>query len=218
MIRAYLYLLGMLALIFVSAGRLNYWQGWLFGATYLVSISIVFILFADKKDLLRERTKPGPGIKWWDRIFFALYIPLAFSVFVVAALDAGRFKYSAGFPLCIYVMSYVIFILSYSVVIWAMFTNKFFSSAVRIQTERGHYVIQAGPYRFVRHPAYLAAIFLFVSTSLVLGSLLAIIPAVVTSVLIVIRTYLEDSTLRKELPGYADYAEKVRFRLLPGIW
>jgi protein-S-isoprenylcysteine O-methyltransferase Ste14 len=107
---------------------------------------------------------------------------------------------------------------SYSFILWAMWTNRFFSSHVRIQTDRGHYVVTDGPYRFVRHPGYAGAIVWVPATALLLGSLYALIPAAITIVLIIIRTYLEDVTLQKELPGYADYARKTRFRLVPRIW
>jgi protein-S-isoprenylcysteine O-methyltransferase Ste14 len=99
-----------------------------------------------------------------------------------------------------------------------MWTNRFFSSTVRIQTDRGHEVVEGGPYRFMRHPGYVGAILLVTSISLVLGSLWALIPAGVVAVLLIIRTCLEDITLQRELTGYADYARRVRFRLVPGIW
>ncbi|HUV75978.1 MAG TPA: isoprenylcysteine carboxylmethyltransferase family protein [Dehalococcoidales bacterium] len=99
-----------------------------------------------------------------------------------------------------------------------MWVNRFFSSVVRIQKDRGQEVVQNGPYHSVRHPGYVGGILMAISTSLVLGSLWALIPAGVIFILLVIRTYLEDTTLQKELTGYADYAKKVRFRLLPGIW
>jgi protein-S-isoprenylcysteine O-methyltransferase Ste14 len=99
-----------------------------------------------------------------------------------------------------------------------MWTNNFFSRVVRIQTDRGHYVVQDGPYRFVRHPGYLAGCFSLLSMPLALGSLWGLIPATLAVLLIIIRTYLEDATLQNELTGYHQYAKKVKYRLLPGIW
>ena len=218
MIRAYLTVFLTSVCIFFLAGRLNYWQGWLFSATYVVFLVIVSVTFADKKDLIQERVKPGPGTKWWDKIFFALYIPLAISIIIVAALDAGRFRWSGNLSIPLYIISYTILFLSYFAFLWAMYVNKFFSSRVRIQTDRGHYVIQNGPYRFVRHPGYAAAVLLLPCFSLALGSLWALIPAGLIEILLIIRTYLEDEMLKKELPGYADYAQRVRFRLIPHIW
>jgi len=207
-----------LAATFISAGRITYWQGWLFTGTYFVLIVFVLIKFASKKDLLFERFRPGPGVKWWDKIFFTFDISLGFCILAVSALDAGRFRWSPQFPLSCYIVSYIVLLLSYFFFFWAMWTNKFFSSRVRIQTDRGHYVIQDGPYRFVRHPGYLGMIIWLLITPLVLGSVWGLIPAGLTVIAVIIRTYLEDTTLKNELPGYADYASKVRFRLIPGLW
>jgi protein-S-isoprenylcysteine O-methyltransferase Ste14 len=217
-IRIYIFIFALLAILFVSAGRLNYWQGWLFGTTFFTIILVFSFAFADKKDVILERARPGPGTKWWDKIFYAFYVPATLCVFIVSALDAGRFYWSPPLPALLYVISLFVFILSYLVIIWCMWTNKFFSSTVRIQADRGHQVIEDGPYRFVRHPGYLAAIFWFISASLVLGSVYGLIPVTVVIVLFFIRTYLEDITLQKELSGYCDYAKKVPFRLIPYLW
>ena len=101
---------------------------------------------------------------------------------------------------------------------WAESVNRFFEPTVRIQTDRGHRVIDTGPYAIVRHPGYLAAWFFFLGIPLSLGSLWAIIPAIFSCVILVVRTILEDRTLQNELPGYKEYAKRVRYRLLPGIW
>ena len=203
---------------FIPAGRVTYWQGWVFVGSYLSSCVTIFVLFRHKKDLMAERARPGPGAKWWDKIFFALYLPASLLIGGVAGLDAGRFGWTGPLPAVVYVVSYIVLFLSFSGLAWAMWTNKFFSRVVRIQTDRGQYVVQEGPYRFVRHPGYLACSFALFSMALVLGSLWALVPAGVSVVLFVARTYLEDITLQKELPGYADYAKKVNYRLLPYIW
>ena len=218
MARLYFFVFALLAVLFVSAGTLTYWQGWLLGVVFFAIILVSSFIFADKKDVVFERAHPGPGTKWWDKVFFVLYIPALLCVFIVSALDAGRFHWSPVLPPLLYVISLLVFLLSYSAILWCMWTNKFFSSTVRIQTERGHYVIQTGPYRFVRHPGYFAAIFWFISVSLVLGSFYGLIPVAVVIMLLFVRTYLEDSTLKKELPGYSDYAKNVPFRLIPYIW
>jgi protein-S-isoprenylcysteine O-methyltransferase Ste14 len=204
--------------IFILAGRINYWQGWLFVAGYNSFFLIYLVLFANKKEFIQERAKPGPGTKSWDKFFFPLYLPTSISILVVAALDAGRFSWTAKLPALVYIISYPAIVLSLSLFLWAMRANKFFSSVVRIQTDRGHHVIRSGPYRFIRHPGYLAVIFAFISVAPALGSLWALIPASLTSVLIIIRTYLEDKTLKEELPGYSEYTQDVKFRLLPNIW
>jgi protein-S-isoprenylcysteine O-methyltransferase Ste14 len=120
-------------------------------------------------------------------------------------------------PLVVYVISYIAFIFSIYLYSWAMWVNTWFSSTVRIQTDRAQEVVQDGPYRYVRHPGYVAGILMAISTSLILGSLWGLIPAVFVVILLVIRTYLEDITLQKELPGYFDYVKKVRYRLVPGL-
>jgi protein-S-isoprenylcysteine O-methyltransferase Ste14 len=215
-------LLLVLAMLFLSAGSIAYWQGWVFcGVTIFLVILQVF-LFSGKSDLVKERMKPGAGMKWWDKIFYSLYIPAFFAVVIVASLDAGRFgwtpHFSPLFSIAFYIISYFLYIFSLFLYTWGMWTNTFFSSVVRLQSDRGQEVVQRGPYRVVRHPGYVAGILMAISISLVLGSLWGLVPACVVLVLLVIRTYLEDTTLQRELAGYADYARKVRYRLLPGIW
>ena len=211
-------LLLVIAIIFIPAGRIDYWQGWLYSGITALCVLISAIVFASRMDLVRERQKPGPGTKWWDKIFWAFYGPTFFAIAIVASLDAGRFGWTPHLPVAVYIISGMVFVLSIFTYSWAMWVNRFFSSVVRIQKDRGQEVVQNGPYHFVRHPGYVGGILMAISTSLVLGSLWALIPAGVIFILLVIRTYLEDTTLQKELTGYADYAKKVRFRLLPGIW
>jgi protein-S-isoprenylcysteine O-methyltransferase Ste14 len=218
MIRIYCIFALMTAGIFLTAGRLDYWQGWIFVVAYFALLVAATSFYRHNRDLFAERIKPGPGVKWWDKIFFALYIPSALSVVFVAAIDAGRFRWSPELPVVLYPLMLVLMLFCNYLVLWAMRTNKFFSSRVRIQTDRGHYVITEGPYRFVRHPGYTGAIIFFFATALLLGSVYALIPVVVTIAIIVIRTYLEDVTLQRELPGYTDYTRKTKSRLVPGIW
>jgi len=217
-IKVFFALLLIIAGILLLAGRITYWQGWVYGAVTVLVVSIQSILFADRTDLVKERLKPGPGTKWWDKVFWALYVPTFLAVVVIASLDAGRFQWTTQLPVFVYIISYIVHISSHFMNLWAMWTNRFFSSAVRIQTDRDQEVVQNGPYRFVRHPGYVGGILMAISSSLVLGSLWGLIPAGVVMILLIIRTYLEDITLQKELPGYADYTKKVRYRLLPGTW
>jgi len=99
-----------------------------------------------------------------------------------------------------------------------MASNAFCSEGVRIQEERGHRVATGGPYRFVRHPGYSGAITAILGTPLLLGSLWAVLPSVLAGALYVLRTSLEDKSLLRELAGYGDYARRVRYRLIPGVW
>ncbi len=218
LVKIYFYYLLIFAAVFVLAGKIKYWQGWGFCGTYLIFIIIISIKFADRKDLLAERLRPGPGVKWWDKIFFWFYLLLALCLFAVSVLDGGRFNWSPRLPAIVYAAGYAVMLPSYLFVLWAMWTNNFFSSRVRIQSDRGQYVVQEGPYRFVRHPGYLGGIFWLITMPLILGSLWGLIPAGLAVIAIIIRTYLEDEMLQKELPGYADYAKKVPFRLIRSLW
>ena len=211
-------LLLMIAMILILAGGINYWQGWVFGGVTAVILLVKSILFPDRSDLFQERIKPGPGTKWWDKVFYAFYIPAFFAVFIIGCLDGGRFGWTESLPVFVYISGYIMYIFSILIFLWAAQVNRFFSSVVRIQYDRGHEVIQTGPYKYVRHPGYIGGILMAISTALVLGSLWALIPAGIVSILLIIRTYLEDTTLQKELAGYVLYTKKVRFRLLPGVW
>jgi protein-S-isoprenylcysteine O-methyltransferase Ste14 len=207
-----------LAAMFFLAGRLSYWQAWGYGASGLLFGLVVAVLFAGKPDVIEERVRPGPGMKWWDKVFFALYIPCFLAILGVASLDAGRHHWTPPLPVSAYVAAYMVLAVAYWLVTWAMWINRFFSSVVRIQADRGHHVVQDGPYRFIRHPGYVGAILLGLASAVALGSLWSLIPAGLMAMLVTVRTALEDATLQRELPGYTEYASKVRYRLLPGVW
>ena len=217
-IRSMFGILLVVAIIFIPAGRINYWQGWVFSGVMVLILIVSILMFANKPDLIKEREKPGPGTKWWDKIFYALYIPAFFAVVIIACLDTGRFGWTAPFPIPVYVIGYILFLFANFINTWSMWVNRFFSSTVRIQTDRGQEVIQTGPYRWMRHPGYVGGILLAISMAVIFGSLWALIPAGIVAILLVIRTYLEDTTLQKELAGYTDYVSHVKYRLLPGIW
>jgi protein-S-isoprenylcysteine O-methyltransferase Ste14 len=208
----------LIALLFLSAGRLDYWQGWLLIGLMAVQIVVTVIQSLNDPGLAGERFRPGPGVKVWDKVFMALYFPLSMSIFVVGGLDAGRFGWTRGMPLWVYPAAVLVNGAAFAFTRWAMLTNRWFSSVVRIQTDRGQRVVTDGPYRFVRHPGYVGIIMSFASAPFILGSLWGLVPAGIVIWLLVIRTALEDATLRRELGGYAEYAGTVRYRLLPGIW
>ena len=218
MMRSFISIIAIGVAIFVLAGRLDYWQGWLFFSTLLIFMTGFGVFFTKKQELMQERVRPGPGVKWWDKIFLAIHGPLSLSVSLLAALDAGRFHWSPQLPIVLYPVMFVLILTSSCIIYWAMWTNNFFSSGVRIQTDRGHYVITEGPYHYVRHPGYVGIIIFMPALALLLGSIYALIPVAIDIFLLIIRTYLEDLTLQKELPGYTDYAKQVRFRLIPCIW
>lgn len=144
-------------------------------------------------------------------------VSVGFPMVIVAGLD-HRYQWSPEFPLWLIVIGFILLALGYAFATWALAENRFFSSVVRIQTDRGHVVCDSGPYRFVRHPGYSGNIVALFGIVLALGSVWTLIPAAVAFIIAVIRTALEDQTLQKELPGYRDYARRVRYRLLPGIY
>ncbi|MGD9345373.1 MAG: isoprenylcysteine carboxylmethyltransferase family protein [Candidatus Aminicenantes bacterium] len=218
LIKGFLALMVMLALIFSIAGRLDYWQGWIFGIVNFFIVLALFLKFPDISEIMKERAKPGSETKWWDRLFWAFFGPMNLAIIIIASLDAGRFHWSSHLPLFIYPLSYAVYLFSSALHFWAIRVNRFYSSTVSIQSEKGQEVIQSGPYRFVRHPGYLGIGMMVVCIALVLGSLWAVVPALCVVILLIIRTTLEDSALHQELLGYPAYSKKVRYRLLPKIW
>ena len=205
-------------IVFLSAGRLTFWQGWVYSVLSALVLLMTVAMLYDQPDLISERLKPGKGMKRWDKIYYAFSSPFFFLSIILACVDVGRFGWSPPLPISVYIISCIIYVLGHSIFLWAKRTNKFFSSVVRIQTERNQVVCQEGPYRFVRHPGYVGGIIFTLTTPLVLGALWAFVPAGIAVSSMVVRTYLEDKTLQKELPGYVDYTKKVRYRLIPGIW
>jgi protein-S-isoprenylcysteine O-methyltransferase Ste14 len=139
------------------------------------------------------------------------------ATWVIAGLDV-RWGWTASWPLAAHLAGLLFNVLGYSLFMWAMTANAFFSEGVRIQTERGHTVATGGPYRFVRHPGYLGAITANLATPVLLGSWWALLPAVALAALYILRTALEDRTLQAELPGYKEFTQQTRFRLFPGVW
>ena len=133
MIRSFISIIAIGAAIFALAGRLDYWQGWLFFSIFLIFMIAASVFFVKKPDLIQERIRPGPGVKWWDKIIFVLYVPMTFLVTLLAALDAGRFHWSPQLPIVLYPVMFVLILTSYCIIYWAMWTNDFFSSWVRFR-------------------------------------------------------------------------------------
>ena len=205
----------------LAAGDWGWAQGWLY-AFITVGMSILSRVLVYKKspDLFKERASyaKAEGVKPWDKKivpFITLYLPLA--TLIVAGLNE-RFGWPPEVPLWLVWVSLVVILLGYAFGMWAMLSNPFFSAVVRIQTERGHQTVEAGPYHYVRHPGYSSGIFTWLAIPLLLGSYWALIPALAACGLTVLRTKLEDKTLIEELPGYKEYTQRTRYRLLPGVW
>lgn len=208
----------LLIVIFIPAGRLDYWQGWVYTGMSTLRLLAARIVLANQSELLEERAQPGPGVKLWDKLIYILKIPIVSAIILTGSLDAGRFGWTPDIPPGIYLGFIVLNILGHGVNLWAMRVNRYFSSMVRIQTDRGHEVITDGPYRYIRHPGHLGVILTQFSSAIILGSLWALIPSTLMSVLVIVRTHFEDNMLKEELPGYKDYAGNVRYKLIPHIW
>jgi protein-S-isoprenylcysteine O-methyltransferase Ste14 len=208
----------MAVLVFWPAGTLDWRLGWLFLAVFIAASVIAgLVLWRVNPVIFAARSRIQEGTKGWDRILLALFMPLFMAILAVAGFDAGRFHWLPA-PGWAVILGYVLLIAGIALFSWAQAVNRFFEPGVRIQSERGHRVIDTGPYVYVRHPGYVGAIAMFFGMALSLGSLIALIPAAATTALLVLRTAWEDETLRRELPSYSGFAAKTRYRLLPGVW
>lgn len=202
------------AVLFGSAGRIDIPAFWAYLFLFAVATPVMYL--AAGPELMRERMNPPPGGK--DQLIRILAVPIMFAHLAIAGLDAGRFHWSERVPPTLQVFSFIALALILGIWARAMRENKFFSSVIRIQTERGHHVIDTGPYRFVRHPGYAAFLTMALWSGLALGSWWSAAPAPAVALLCIRRTNLEDRALHDELPGYRDYSRRVRYRLIPGIW
>jgi protein-S-isoprenylcysteine O-methyltransferase Ste14 len=218
MMKSVLMLVVFIVLTFLLAGRLDYWQGWVFNGLNVLSILVTFFVLRDRIDLIKERLKPGEGMKKWDKVYYLASTPLFLVMFCFSILDAGRFSQPPRVPIAVAVSASAVYAIGQAILIWAKRANRFFSSVVRIQKDRGQTVCREGPYRFIRHPGYFGGLLYSLAIPLMLGSFWGLIPAVLAMIPVIIRTRMEDKTLHQELAGYSDYARKVRFRLVPGLW
>ncbi len=216
------YLLIPLVLL-VCGWDLGWWQAWVF-SMLIFAAGIGGRMWAEWRHpgllVERERTRSGkvPDMKPWDKALAPLMaVSLSFPLVIVAGLD-HRFGWSPVFPAWLNITGILLIAMGYTFAAWALAENRFFSGVVRIQTDRGHVVCDSGPYRIVRHPGYAGNILPLPGIILALGSLWTLIPAAAALIIAVIRTALEDRTLQEELPGYKDYARRVRYRLFPGIY
>ena len=204
--------------MFWPAGTWAWAKGWLFIGVFLGTLAVVALyLWRVNPEVWVARTRSHEGTKRWDKILVPILLAVVYAIIPVAALDDGRFHW-LPLPWWVCGVGYALFLAGMGIVTWAEAVNKFFEVTVRIQMERGQKVIDTGPYALVRHPGYVAGILFCMGTALCLGSLWALIPAGLASALLVLRTRWEDQTLRAELPGYQEYTERVRYRLLPGVW
>jgi protein-S-isoprenylcysteine O-methyltransferase Ste14 len=204
--------LGLTTTLVLLAGGLDTWL-----AFYLVAWSIfgVYAMVSIDDDLARERFRPPePGA---DRAPLRAIRLLALAHLVVGTLDAGRW-HLAPVPDTLRALALVLMMPSALFVVQAMRANRFFSPVVRVQKERGHRVVDSGPYGTIRHPGYLGMIVAVMCSGLALGSWLGFALAALYAALILRRVFFEDAFLQANLEGYADYARRVPYRLIPGGW
>jgi protein-S-isoprenylcysteine O-methyltransferase Ste14 len=206
------------ALLFVSAGTVRWPPGWWYIGLYLLMLAgASFIMIPNRREVVEERSKGAQGGRRWDYWLTRLMIIPTFGLLVVCGLDY-RFGWTPPLPLWLRLTGGLLFVAGYAIVLWAMYTNRFFSQTVRIQAERGHVAVTDGPYRMIRHPGYLGMTLSLLGTVFLLDSLWGLVCFAFYLILIVARTTLEDRTLQAELPGYKEFATRTRYRLLPGIW
>ncbi len=201
--------------LFIPAGRLDWAMGWA-----LVGLMLLWVIatgLVSDPELLAERAERRKGTKTWDMVILGLAGLGAVARPIVAGLDL-RFGWTAHVPLTLQIAALVFAAFGYAFGVWSMATNAFFSKVVRIQSDRGHTVATGGPYQYLRHPGYAGAILFELATPIMLGSWWALIPGGFAALFFVVRTALEDKTLHEELPGYVEYAQQTRYRLLPGVW
>jgi protein-S-isoprenylcysteine O-methyltransferase Ste14 len=208
----------LVALVFLPAGKIDWIPGWIFIAVLVAVFGLSALLLARVNPMIyRARSRFQPGTKTWNLILLAVLFPAMIAEIPIATLDAGRMGWSAV-PQWGVLVGYVLLAGGIAVTTWAQAVNPFFEPGVRIQKERAQQVITSGPYRFIRHPGYAAAIAMFVGIPLALASWWGLLPAGLAIGLLIVRTGLEDRLLQAELSGYPDYARRTRHRLVPGIW
>jgi protein-S-isoprenylcysteine O-methyltransferase Ste14 len=213
---------GFVVCFFWAAGSWSWRPGWVFFGLFLMTQIVGGgYLKRTNPEMIKGRGELGElgeGTPGWDKAWLGLFGVFYVSVWIVAALDAGRFLW-APLPLWVWPIGLAAFVLGNVIGIWAMRVNTHFEKTVRIQHDRDHQVIDSGPYRIVRHPGYVGIVFAhIVAPALLLGSAWAFVPVAVTTIWIAVRTFLEDRLLQRELDGYRDYASRVHSRLIPGIW
>jgi len=207
--------------LLVCGGDFGWWQAWVY-SLLIVAAGIGGHIWAERRHpgltAERQNIEKIQSAKAWDKVLAPLMaLSVSFPLVIVAGLDHRR-GWSPEFPLWLIVLGFILIALGYAFAAWAFVENRFFSSTVRIQTDRGHVVCDSGPYRIVRHPGYAGSILPLLGIVLALGSVWTLIPAMVALIITVIRTALEDRTLQEELSGYRDYAQRVRYRLIPGMY
>ncbi len=211
-----------IALILLACGGdILWWQAWVY-SVLIFAAGVGGRVWAERRHpgLMAERigSMKASDVKAWDKVLAPLMaLSLSFPVVIVAGLD-HRFGWSPVFPTWLNLTGILLVAIGYAFATWALVENRFFSTMMRIQTDRGHVVCDSGPYRIVRHPGYAGNLLALPGIVLALDSAWTLVPVAVALVIAVIRTALEDRTLQEELPGYPEYTSRVRYRLFPGVY
>ena len=217
-VRMGLFLMLTAGTLFSASGGADWGRAWVLLGTLFICVALnLAVLVTRNPELLAVRLQLEGGARQWDKVLSALLASLFVTALVVAGLDE-RFHSSPSLPLALHRATVVLFVAGDLLLLWAMVVNRFFSKMVRIQRERGHRVVSVGPYRYVRHPGYVGWILMSAAMPLILGSLWALVPVGLAVAGTVVRTALEDRMLRADLEGYEEYAGRVRYRLIPGVW
>jgi len=205
--------------VFLPAGTLDWPRAWALLAVYTLAVGgfVAVLRWRNPEALAARMRGAGEGTKPFDRVFVPVWTVLILAMLLVSGLDAVRFGW-APLPDWTLVPGFGLMGLAMVPIGWSAAHNPHLEGTVRIQHDRGHRVVSTGPYAWVRHPMYVGSLLWLWALPLILGSTWAMVPAALASAAMVWRTALEDATLREELPGYADFADQTRYRLLPGIW
>jgi len=206
------------AVVFIGAWKVAYWQGLLYLVLALVGTTFSHMLVPAGSTITTDRAREARAGQEWDKRLLQAYLLVTVAMFLVAGLDSGRFGWTADVPIGVTVAGVILMLVGQALFAIAKRENAFFSSTVRIQSERGHQVCTKGLYRVVRHPGYLGMLMSLLAFPLVMNSYWAFIPAAIGATVLVVRTVLEDRFLRNELPGYTYYANTTRWKLLPGLF
>lgn len=202
-------------ILFAAAGTL-FWK-WAWILLLLSVVTLIINLLVIPVELIEERGRLKKDAKKWDKVLTSINIVPTILLYVCSGLDY-RFNLTGNVNILINIAGLVLSFSGAMLFTWSMISNKFFSTQVRLQTDRKHTVATGGPYRFVRHPGYVGYITMSFATPMALGTLWGLIFTGITGILLIIRTALEDNTLKRELAGYDEYAEKVKYRLIPFLW
>lgn len=206
------------AIIFISAGRIDYAQGLAYVAIGLFMVVLNYTVLRIEPELQKERSKPGEDTKKWDKAILGISFLVTILMYIIAGLDSGRYHWSPDFHWSFYLLGAILTTLGQLLFLIAQKQNRFFSSTVRIQINRDQSVCDTGLYKIVRHPAYLGSIIQSIGFPFIFGSVWSTIPICAMIILLIIRTNLEDRTLKNELKGYLDYSEKTRCKIIPYVW